>query len=212
MNKGNRAALSLPQTSARAHVHPLGRAIARRPSRTMSNCTSGDISSRIASNGSRSFVASLRATTRPTPASPQPFTSSPPSSLFDECLQSLMHRKKPPSEWAGARLRTPWGVMGGTESADSNNRMWNFNRGSQPASERLPGHGHRIAWRCPIGARPVPPHLGQTGGRLISGDATEFKTTITPVPRQAAHLSSSALCFGFLACMRLTSGLAVVSG
>jgi hypothetical protein len=70
--------------------------------------------------------------------------------------------------------------------------------GVEPVSERLSGHGHGIAWRCPIGARPVPPHLGQTGGCLISGDATEFKTTIIPVPRQAAHSSSSALCFGFL--------------
>jgi hypothetical protein len=88
---------------------------------------------------------------------------------------------------------------------------WNFNRGSQPASERLPGHGHRIVWRCPIGACPVPPHLGQTGGRLVSGVAG-FKSAITPVPRQAAHLSSSAICFGFVACIGLTSGLAVVSG
>jgi hypothetical protein len=48
----------------------------------------------------------------------------------------------------------------------------------------------------PIGARPVPPHLGQTGGCLVSGVAG-FKSTITPVPRQAAHLSSAALCFGF---------------
>jgi transposase len=79
----------LIERSALAVIPP--RAIARCPFRTMSKCTNGGISSKIASNRSRSSVASLRATTRQTPASPQPLTSWPPSSHFDECLQSLVH-------------------------------------------------------------------------------------------------------------------------
>jgi hypothetical protein len=77
-------------------------------------------------------------------------------------------------------------------------------RPSQTASVSTgyPGHGSGVTWRCPIGARPVPPHLGQTGGCLVSGSAG-FATTITPVPRQAVHSSSSALCFGFFGCMAL---------
>jgi hypothetical protein len=71
------------------------------------------------------------------------------------------------------------------------------------------GAPYRLA--LPQKRAPCSPHLGQTGGCLISG-AAGLESTITPVPRQAAHLSSSALCFGFLACMGLTSGLAVVSG
>jgi hypothetical protein len=47
-------------------------------------------------------------------------------------------------------------------------------------------HGHCIAGRWPIGARPFPPHRGQTGGCLTSATAA-FKSTITPLPRQEAH-------------------------
>src|SRR5262249_17535151 len=70
--------LSSPPTTTEGH-----------PSRTTPTCTSGGISSRIASNDSKSSVASPRATTRPTQASLPPSISLPPSSHFDECLQSL---------------------------------------------------------------------------------------------------------------------------
>jgi hypothetical protein len=81
-------------------------------------------------------------------------------------------------------------------------QSWSASRCNPARARRYAGQGSRVTCRCPIGARPVPPHLGQTGACLVSR-SSELATTITPVPRQAPHSSSSALCFGFFGCMSL---------
>jgi hypothetical protein len=76
--------------------------------------------------------------------------------------RSLMHRKKPPSVMAGARLRTHGGMRRGAESADLNNvgsRPWFRSRHRYQRGRHSPPPGRRR--RCPqsttAGASRTPP-------------------------------------------------------